>query len=110
MEINTEVDVHDLQRRGTFVGTINYIAPEMIMSNTTSISTDIWSLGCIIFKILTGQVPFTGTNPTVVFEKILKKELDFPEYLSPDAIDLINRMLMINPTERLGSPMSASGF
>ena len=44
----------DFERRGTFVGTLNYVAPEMIQSNDATLSTDIWSMGCIIYKILTG--------------------------------------------------------
>jgi 3-phosphoinositide dependent protein kinase-1 len=59
MEIAMEPD-HE--RRGTFVGTLNYVAPEMIQNNSAGMGTDIWSLGCIIYKLLTGSVPFTGTN------------------------------------------------
>jgi len=47
-----------LQRKGTFVGTINYLAPEMIQENTACMSTDLWALGCICYKMLTGVVPF----------------------------------------------------
>jgi serine/threonine protein kinase len=55
------------ERKGTLVGTVNYMAPEMIKDNAASMATDIWCLGCIIFKILTGQVPFTGTQTFKVF-------------------------------------------
>ena len=47
-----------LDRRGTLVGTINYIAPEMIENNESSPATDFWALGCIIYKMLTGKLPF----------------------------------------------------
>lgn len=107
LEIQYEPD--HMERRGTFVGTINYLAPEMIQNNAASMATDIWSLGCIIFKLITGNVPFTGTNSMLVFQKILKKDIDFPEYLSVDAVSLIDSMLMINPLERLGSPGSPCG-
>lgn len=50
-----------MDRRGTLVGTMNYLAPEMIQSQNATKSTDLWALGCIIFKMVTGQVPFTGT-------------------------------------------------
>jgi serine/threonine protein kinase len=56
-----------MERRGTFVGTVNYLAPEMIEKNAASMATDIWSLGCIIFKLITGNVPFTGVDPNLVF-------------------------------------------
>jgi serine/threonine protein kinase len=49
------------------VGTVNYLAPEMIKNNMASMATDIWTLGCILFKMLTGSVPFTGTNTYKVF-------------------------------------------
>lgn len=45
-------------RKGTFVGTINYLAPEMIEDSQAYLSTDLWALGCILFKMLTGVVPF----------------------------------------------------
>ena len=49
------------ERRGTFVGTVNYLCPEMIQECTSSCETDLWALGCIIFKMVTGKVPFPGT-------------------------------------------------
>ena len=62
IEVKYEVDqVDHMERRGTFVGTMNYLAPEMIINNSASMATDIWSLGCMIFKCITGNVPFTGT-------------------------------------------------
>jgi 3-phosphoinositide dependent protein kinase-1 len=45
-------------RKGTFVGTINYLAPEMIEDSQAYLSTDLWALGCILYKMLTGVVPF----------------------------------------------------
>jgi serine/threonine protein kinase len=52
-----------MERRGTFVGTVNYLAPEMSEKNAASMATDKWSLGCIIFKMITGNVAFTGIDP-----------------------------------------------
>ena len=98
------------ERRGTLVGTMNYMAPEMIANTSASMATDIWALGCILFKFLTGNVPFSGVNPEVVYPKILRKDIDFPEYLSVDAVAIIDSMLMINPMERLGSPGSVCGI
>lgn len=87
----------DIARRGTFVGTINYVAPEMIKTNSASMASDIWSLGCIIYKMLTGFVPFPGIDEQKVFNKILSKEIDYPDYLSCEAVALIDSMLMLNP-------------
>lgn len=107
-EIKFAVD--SMERRGTFVGTMNYLAPEMVINNSASMATDIWALGCIIFKLITGNVPFTGTIGPMVFEKIVKKDIDFPEYLSVEAVALIDSLLMLNPAERLGSPGSSCGI
>ena len=41
-------------RRGTFVGTVNYLAPEMASKSVSTLETDLWALGCIIFKMVTG--------------------------------------------------------
>ena len=73
-------------------------------------ATDIWALGCMIFKLLTGNVPFTGTNSHLVYQKIFKKDIDFPEYLSVEAVALIDSMLMLNPMERLGAPGGKCGI
>ncbi|CDW77165.1 3-phosphoinositide-dependent protein kinase-1 [Stylonychia lemnae] len=94
----------DFDRRGTFVGTLNYVAPEMVQRNESCLSTDLWSMGCILYKMLTGNVPFTGTVNYVVFQKILAKDIEYPQYLSVNALELIDSMLMLKPDERLGSP------
>ena len=49
-------------RRGTLVGTINYLSPEMIKEQRCCLSTDLWAFGVILFKMATGKVPFPGTQ------------------------------------------------
>jgi len=51
MEANSE---SSMDRRGTMVGTMNYVAPEMINSQQATLTTDLWALGNIIFKMVTG--------------------------------------------------------
>ena len=67
-----------MDRRGTLVGTVNYLAPEMIQAQMATLSTDLWALGCIIFKMVTGQVPFTGTQSYTVFPKINSRSIEWP--------------------------------
>jgi serine/threonine protein kinase len=76
----------------------------MIQKSTASMATDLWTFGCILFKMLTGQVPFTGTNSYKVFQKILEKEIDFPDYISINAQDLIDNLIMLDPLDRIGAP------
>ena len=49
-------------RRGTFVGTINYLSPEMAQEATSTLESDLWALGCIIFKMATGKPAFPGMD------------------------------------------------
>ena len=49
-----------VDRRDTFVGTINYMSPETIDKSISVMETDLWALGCVIFKMATGRVPFPG--------------------------------------------------
>jgi len=53
---------HTGQRQGTFVGTVNFIAPEMIKDCESTCSSDLWAFGCILFKMYTGKVPFPGMS------------------------------------------------
>ena len=102
--------MQNMGRKGTMVGTLNYLAPEMIKFNCATMGTDIWALGCIIFKMLTGNVPFAGTSTYMVFPKIVNKDLEYPESLSVEAVALIDSMLMLNPNERLGAKDSPHGI
>ena len=90
-------------RRGTFVGTVNYLAPEMIQECQSSCASDLWALGCIIFKMITGKVPFPGTNITTVYPLILNRKIDWPkDAMDPQCRDLIDKLLQLNPLDRLG--------
>lgn len=70
-------------RRASFVGTVNYLSPEMINNNESTIGIDLWALGNIIYKMLVGKVPFPGTNSHKVFELIRERKISFPSHLSP---------------------------
>ena len=82
------------QRRGTLVGTLNYMAPEMLDEWHATLSTDLWALGCIIFKMATGRVPFPGVDQFRVFPKIRNREIEWPKVpMDPEIEDLVNKLL-----------------
>ena len=83
------------ERRGTFVGTVNYLAPEMIKECESTLATDLWALGCMIFKMYTGRVPFPGMSEMACFPVILKRQIDWPKELEMDDnfVDLIDQLL-----------------
>ena len=104
--INHNESQQNMERKGTFVGTVNYMAPEMIKDCQSNLATDLWALGCIIFKMHTGKVPFPGMSEMSCFPTILKRQIDWPKdlELDPVFVDLIDSLLQLDPNDRLGCP------
>jgi 3-phosphoinositide dependent protein kinase-1 len=94
--------------RGSFVGTPLYVSPEMLSANMGGPANDLWALGCIIYQCLVGSVPFSGQSQMEVFKKIECRELEFPYGLGSEAIDIIDRLLHLDPDERLGAGLPGS--
>ncbi|KAJ3222864.1 serine/threonine protein kinase psk1, partial [Chytriomyces hyalinus] len=88
----------------TICGTLEYTAPEVFdEANHYGRAVDYWSLGAMLFDMITGSPPFTGNNRKKVMEGILKKKPTFPPYLTSHATDLIKKLLTKNPVLRLGA-------
>ncbi|XP_066587199.1 ribosomal protein S6 kinase beta-1-like [Prorops nasuta] len=87
----------------TFCGTIEYMAPEILTRSGHGKAVDWWSLGALMFDMLTGMPPFTGEDRRKTIERILRGKLNLPQYLTPDARDLIRKLLKRQVAQRLGS-------
>jgi serum/glucocorticoid-regulated kinase 2 len=64
---------------------------------------DWWSLGTLLFEMMTGLPPFFSQNINIMYQKILNGELKFPAHISPDAQSLLSGFLTRDPEQRLGS-------
>ncbi|KAM5330213.1 3-phosphoinositide-dependent protein kinase 1 isoform 2-T2 [Glossophaga mutica] len=104
-------------RANSFVGTAQYVSPELLTEKSACKSSDLWALGCIIYQLVAGLPPFRAGNEYLIFQKIIKLEYDFPEKFFPKARDLVEKLLVLDATKRLGceemegySPLKAHPF
>lgn len=77
--IDTKSCIADF-RTNSFVGTEEYIAPEVIKGNGHTSAVDWWTLGILIYEMLFGTTPFKGKNRNTTFGNILKDDVPFPDH------------------------------
>lgn len=100
-----EVDIGEIELNGhnSFVGTAQYVSPEMLSDKSCSPSTDLWALGCIVYQMISGLPPFRASNEYLTFQKILKLKYEFPDGFNPVVRDLVENLLVLDPNQRLGA-------
>uniref|UniRef100_A0A453J632 Protein kinase domain-containing protein n=1 Tax=Aegilops tauschii subsp. strangulata TaxID=200361 RepID=A0A453J632_AEGTS len=90
----------------TFCGSPYYMAPEIWRGDKYDAKADLWSVGVILFQLVTGELPFLGENRVELREKVLSSSgLSFPPDmeadLHPEFIDLCRRLICLDPAERM---------
>ncbi|XP_057321919.1 cGMP-dependent protein kinase, isozyme 1-like isoform X2 [Microplitis mediator] len=89
----------------SFVGTSEYMAPELILKEGHDRAVDFWALGIVIYELLTRKLPFEDNDKLRLYNKIIKggiNDVRFPEYMKPNAVDIIRKLLADKSVERLG--------
>ncbi|KAH7335911.1 kinase-like domain-containing protein [Rhizoctonia solani] len=90
----------DQPRASSFVGTAEYVSPELLINNVTSRSSDVWAIGCILFQMLAGRPPFKGGSEYLTLEQVKRLEYEVPEHFDPIAGELVKSILVLDPTAR----------
>ncbi|KAF2318371.1 hypothetical protein GH714_006190 [Hevea brasiliensis] len=109
LEIVAEpIDVRSM----SFVGTHEYLAPEIISGEGHGNAVDWWTLGIFIFEMLYGVTPFKGVDHELTLANIVARALEFPKepIVPATAKDLITQLLVKDPVRRLGSTMGAAAI
>ncbi|XP_062198009.1 serine/threonine-protein kinase AGC1-5-like [Phragmites australis] len=99
-------------RSMSFVGTHEYLAPEIVSGEGHGSSVDWWTLGIFIFELLYGVTPFKGYDNEMTLANIVARALEFPKEpsVSSAAKDLVTALLAKDPARRLGATVGAAAI
>lgn len=87
----------------SFCGSPEYMSPEMLKAAGHGREVDFYSIGALLFEMLTGLPPFYESNRSQMYMRILNEDLELPNFLSQQAKNLISSLLCKDPSRRLGS-------
>ncbi|KAG6488798.1 hypothetical protein ZIOFF_050049 [Zingiber officinale] len=95
-------------RSNSLCGTLEYMAPEIVLGKGHDKAADWWSVGILLFEMLTGKPPFISSNREKMQQKIMKEKIKLPAYLSSEAHSLLKGLLQKEASKRLGSGPTGS--
>ncbi|KAG0677036.1 hypothetical protein C6P40_003083 [Pichia californica] len=97
-KINMKLD----QKTNTFCGTPEYLAPELLLNRGYTRVVDFWTLGVLLYEMLTSLPPFYDEDVSIMYKKILEDPLIFPSDMDSVTKDLITKLLNRDSAQRLG--------
>lgn len=77
---------------------------QALRGESVSYPADLWALGCIIYQMLVGKPPFRGASEYLTFQLVAAGDYSVPDALDPSARDVIGKLLLLDPQQRLGAP------
>lgn len=95
-------------KRSTMCGTLDYLSPEMVTGQPYDHRSDVWSLGVLIYEFLVGTPPFEADDKNVTYKRIARLDIKFPDYIDPDAKNLILSLLKLDDSKRFSLDSIAS--
>lgn len=93
-------------RRQTMCGTLDYLPPEMVQHKVYDKSVDLWCLGVLTYEFLVGRPPFEMERTDDTYDRIIRVQYSFPDYVSELARDFIQRLLRKIPGDRMSLEQS----
>ncbi|XP_021292404.1 serine/threonine-protein kinase AtPK2/AtPK19-like [Herrania umbratica] len=99
-------EIDESSRSNSMCGTTEYMAPEILQSKGHNKDADWWSIGILLYEMLTGQPPFTHANRQKLHQRIIQEKVKLPPFLSTEAHSLLKGLLQKEPSRRLGSSPS----
>jgi len=98
-----KANIRDGSATQSFCGSIEYMAPEMVKGISYGKGVDWWSVGILLYDMITGSPPFQSKSRGELQQLILRQRIRFPPHVSPEAESLINGLCTRDPCHRLGS-------
>lgn len=86
------------ERKG---GSPPYMAPEVISGSKYNFKADVWSLGVILYALISGKLPFEGANIEEIFDQIMHIKIEYPIGISSELQDLFSKIFVKDPEERI---------
>ncbi|CDR97714.1 cAMP-dependent protein kinase, putative [Babesia bigemina] len=92
----------------TVCGTHDYLAPEIFLRCGHGVEADWWSLGILVYELLTGAPPFHASDPVSTYDLALENRILFPLSVRNEVKDFVRKLLVVSPRKRLGASGSAA--